>query len=76
MLTIDNADILCYTMAKGEIVVDKLLTTSEVADILRIKQGTVIDKCAKGELPAHKVGRRWLISEKVLENWILCKPTG
>jgi excisionase family DNA binding protein len=37
-----------------------VLSTSEVADLLGIPRSTVHELARRGELPARRVGRRWL----------------
>lgn len=44
----------------------KLLSTSEVADILGISREAVLKKITKGQLPAKKVGRNFVIAEEDL----------
>lgn len=50
---------------------DKLLKVSEVADILRVSQMTVIRKCRDGSLPFIRVGSMRRIREIDLEYYIL-----
>lgn len=44
-----------------------LLTTTEAADILGIKQARVRQLILAGRLPAKKHGRDWIIKERDLE---------
>jgi excisionase family DNA binding protein len=37
-----------------------VLSTSEVADLLGIPRSTVYELARRGDLPARRVGRRWL----------------
>jgi excisionase family DNA binding protein len=46
---------------------EDLLTTEQVAEILHMKRDTVSRKIWKGELPAVKVGRRWLVRRETLD---------
>jgi excisionase family DNA binding protein len=39
---------------------ENVLTTSEVADLLGIPRSTVHQLARRGDLPARRVGRRWL----------------
>jgi excisionase family DNA binding protein len=39
---------------------DNVLSTSEVADLLGIPRSTVHQLARRGDLPARRVGRRWL----------------
>lgn len=46
------------------------LTPKEVAEKLGMSERTVHLWCQRGELPAFKVGNRWLIDAQALRNWI------
>jgi excisionase family DNA binding protein len=39
---------------------DNVLSTSQVADLLGIPRSTVHQLARRGDLPARRVGRRWL----------------
>jgi len=39
---------------------DSVLSTTEVAELLGIPRSTVHELARRGELPARRVGRRWL----------------
>ena len=54
---------------------EKLLTTREVADILRMRIETITRKAERGLLPAIKVGGRWRIPEDRLEALLKSKET-
>ncbi|MGH2781359.1 MAG: helix-turn-helix domain-containing protein [Thermoleophilaceae bacterium] len=43
-----------------------VLSTSEVADLLGIPRSTVHELARRGELPARRVGRRWLFLRDLL----------
>jgi len=45
----------------------RLLTVSEVADLLRINKSTVYRMAKQGRLPATRVGRQWRFRKSVLE---------
>lgn len=49
---------------------DKLLTTEEVADILRCSTRYVRVLVHGNELPTVKVGKKYLIPADALTNWI------
>jgi excisionase family DNA binding protein len=38
-------------------VTDRLLTAKELADVIGLKPGTILDKWERGELPGYKFGR-------------------
>ncbi len=44
----------------------KFLSTMEVADILNISRVAVFKKIKKGEIPAQKVGRNYIIKKRDL----------
>jgi excisionase family DNA binding protein len=46
---------------------EDLLTTEQVAEILHMKRDTVSRKIWKREIPAVKVGRRWLVRRETLD---------
>lgn len=45
----------------------RLLTVSEVADLLRINKSTVYRMAKQGRLPATRVGRQWRFRKSVLD---------
>jgi len=47
-----------------------LLTTQEAMDFLRISQATVYRMIKRGELKAHKVGKKWLFFKKDLIEFV------
>jgi len=46
------------------------VTPDRAADMLGLAASVVRQMLYRGELPALKVGRRWLIPVKALENWV------
>ena len=46
------------------------LTLEQAAKLLRLHNVTVRNKARSGELPAAKVGKRWLFLEVDLINWL------
>lgn len=51
----------------------RLLTVTEVADLLRINKSTVYRMAKQGRLPATRVGRQWRFHKSVLDR--LLEPT-
>ena len=45
----------------------RLLTVTEVADLLRINKSTVYRMAKQGRLPATRVGRQWRFRKSVLD---------
>jgi excisionase family DNA binding protein len=54
----------------------KLLTTKDIADLLKVKPITVQRMCASGELPALKLGKSYRIEEADFRNWLNKKKRG
>lgn len=61
------------TAAPGLAPEGRLLTVSEVADLLRINKSTVYRMAKQGRLPATRVGRQWRFRKSVLDR--LLEPT-
>lgn len=53
--------------ATGRKAEGRLLTVSEVADLLRINKSTVYRMAKQGRLPATRVGRQWRFRKSVLD---------
>jgi len=47
-----------------------LLTTQEAMDFLRISQATVYRMIKRGDLKAHKVGKKWVFFKKDLIEFV------
>jgi len=54
----------------GESMIDKLLTSKEVADKLQIKETTIREWARVGKLKAIRVGRYWRFRSQDVENWL------
>lgn len=52
------------------LVMDRLLTPREVAELLRIPKSTVYELARTRRIPHLKVGRRILFEEKTLTEWV------
>lgn len=53
---------------------DKMLTIEQASDLLKLKIATIYTLHSRGEIPAHKRGKRLFFSTKDLNQW-LKKPT-
>jgi excisionase family DNA binding protein len=42
-------------------------TTAEVARLLRMQPASVVKKISRGQLPAVKAGKRWLIRRETVD---------
>lgn len=58
-------------------------STTEVVELLGIPRSTVHHLARRGDLPAHRVGRRWLfLRERIaaaitpLDDPVACRPNG
>lgn len=49
---------------------DKLHTTDEVAERLRVKPGTVSEWCRLKKIKARKIGKLWRIPESALQKFL------
>jgi excisionase family DNA binding protein len=47
-----------------------VMTAEEVADFLGLGRNQVYEAAARGELPARRVGRRWLFLRDALVSWL------
>jgi putative molybdopterin biosynthesis protein len=57
----------------------RLLTTSEAAEYLRLKERKVYELIAEGEIPCTKVTGKWLFPQSELDHWLaasLTRPKG
>jgi excisionase family DNA binding protein len=45
----------------------ELLTTDQVAQVLHMRSDSIVRKIKQGEIPAVKIGHRWLIRKATLE---------
>jgi excisionase family DNA binding protein len=57
-------------MSKSNVNLQRLLTIRDVADLLQISTKTVRRLIARGELPAHRLGRQWRIAPAELERFL------
>lgn len=46
------------------------LSIPEAAKLTSLSEENIRDRCVSGEIPAKRVGRRWLIPVKALEAWL------
>jgi len=54
-------------------IMDKILTITEIAKYLRVSRTTVWRWCNEGELPAFKAGHSWRVLRSEVEKIIGCK---
>lgn len=47
-----------------------VMTVPELADFLRLTEGTTYQYLREGVIPATRAGRRWIISRQRIERWI------
>jgi excisionase family DNA binding protein len=51
-----------------------LLSVDALAARLGLDVKTVYASLARGEIPARRVGRRWIIVEQVIDQWLATPP--
>lgn len=49
---------------------DKWLTVEEICEYLSVGKDTVYKWIEQREMPAHKVGRRWMFQKTEVDRWI------
>ena len=54
----------------GEDLADKVMTSVEAADFLKMHVKTVCRLAKEGKIPAKKVGSEWRFLRPVLEKWL------
>lgn len=54
----------------GEDLADKVMTSVEAADYLKMHVKTVCRLAKEGKIPAKKVGSEWRFLRPVLEKWL------
>lgn len=47
-----------------------ILTAQETAKLLGIGMNKIYELLVSGELPSRRIGRKYLISKVMLENWL------
>jgi excisionase family DNA binding protein len=52
----------------------ELLTAAQVGEVLHIRADSVVRKINLGEIPAVKVGRKWLIRKETLDELLSSAP--
>ena len=55
---------------------DRVLTTKEVAALLKLAEKTVYAMANAGEIPAFKIRGQWRIKRAELDQWIDAQPRG
>jgi excisionase family DNA binding protein len=49
----------------------EVMTTLEVAELIRLPTSTVYELARRGVLPGHRVGRAWRFVRSEIEEWLL-----
>jgi excisionase family DNA binding protein len=49
---------------------DKLLTTKELADYLKVNEMTIYKLLQASEIPGIKIGRKWRFRESTINSWL------
>jgi len=53
----------------------EVMTPHEAATYLNLNVRTIYHLANNGELPGHKVGRRWRFKKGVLDKWLSVRET-
>ena len=48
---------------------NRLLTASDTAEILRMRKDVVLRMLSEGEIPAVRIGKTWKVDEEQLHEW-------
>ena len=48
---------------------NRLLTASDTAEILRMRKDVVLRMLSEGEIPAMRIGKTWKVDEEQLHEW-------
>ena len=51
-------------------IAEEVLTTKEAAQMLKISQITIRKLIREAELPAHKMGRKWVFLKTEVLDWV------
>jgi excisionase family DNA binding protein len=49
---------------------DKWLTVEEICNYLSVTKDTIYKWIDQREMPAHRVGRRWMFQKEDVDSWI------
>lgn len=52
----------------------QFISTTELAQILKVSRVTIFNRIKKGEIPAKKIGRNFIIDKKNLPSELLNEP--
>ncbi|MED4083857.1 helix-turn-helix domain-containing protein [Halalkalibacterium halodurans] len=67
-ITNEELDYLFHLyLSKAKVEMWNIVGVDQAAEILGLSPGTVKNKCAKGDIPAKKVGKTWVIDKRVLK---------
>lgn len=55
---------------EGESVADELIGFKEAAELLQVSDKTLIKLLAEEDLPARKLGNKWIFSKEALIQWV------
>jgi excisionase family DNA binding protein len=53
----------------------EIMTTSEVAQYLRLAEATIYKLAQTGEIPGVKVGRTWRFKKELIDEWFRRQAT-
>jgi excisionase family DNA binding protein len=54
----------------------ELLTAAQVGEVLHMRSDSIVRKIKRGEIPAVKIGKQWLIRKETLDAMLQSAPQG
>jgi excisionase family DNA binding protein len=66
------------TMEGGDVGMStqELLTAAQVGEVLHMRSDSIVRKIKRGEIPAVKIGKQWLIRKETLDAMLQSAPQG
>jgi len=59
----------------NDILISQVYTVRQVAALLSMNRGLTYELIRKGEIPAKRLGRRWIIPRQAFHAWLNAIPT-
>ncbi|MQA13653.1 MAG: helix-turn-helix domain-containing protein [Pseudonocardiaceae bacterium] len=57
-------------VALADVPARQVYTVPQVSALLGINLGATYDLCRKGEIPAKRLGKRWVIPRQLFHDWL------
>ena len=55
---------------------EKWLTVNEICEYLQISNETIYGWIEKSDMPAHRVGKRWMFKQAEVDRWVRSGKAG